>query len=110
MKTIVEANLTTNPVVKTDKRGFKFASFGVAEDTKKKNEDGTFTKTGVKYYSVTAYGDYAMQIAMGMSKGDRVKIVGDANLSIGEKKINFFKMKDGRVKFRKGEKQTAKAA
>lgn len=112
MKTILLANLTNEPKMKTDKRGYKFVSFGVAEDTKKKNEDGTFEKTGVMYMNVTAYGDYAMQIAMNMHKGDRVELKGEAqpNVMFGERKYNIFKMKSGKILFRKGQKEITQAA
>ena len=109
MKTIATVNLTTNPIIKTDKKGFQFVSFGAAEDLKKKNADGSFEKTGVRYLNVTAYGKRAMELAMALAKGDRVEVSGEANLdvTIGERKTNFFKMKDVKVIFSKATAQAA---
>lgn len=103
MKQIVSVNLTTEPVIKTDKKGFQYASFGAAEDLKKKTDAG-FEKTGTRYYKVTAYGKRAMELAAGMHKGDRIEMSGEANL--GEK-INFFKLKDAKIIFSKATAQAA---
>lgn len=112
MKTVASINLTTVPVVKTDKKGHQYVTFGAAEDVQKKNTDGTFEKIGVTYMSVTAYGSHAMKAALDLHKGDRVEITGEPqmNVEIGNKKLNFFKLKDAKVLFRKGEKEFAKAA
>ncbi len=107
MKQVATVNLTTEPVSKTDKKGAQYMAFGAAEDLKKKNPDGTFVKTGVRYYNVTAYGKYAMDVALALAKGDRVEISGEASLGTGEKKINFFKMKDAKVIFKKENKFAA---
>ena len=106
MKQIVSVNLTTEPVIKTDKKGFQYASFGAAEDLKKKTDAG-FEKNGTRYYKVTAYGKRAMEIATGMHKGDRIEMSGEANLGVGEKKINFFKLKDAKIIFSKATAQAA---
>lgn len=113
MKTIATVNLTTNPIAKTDKKGFQYVSFGAAEDIKKRNADGSFEKTGVRYLNVTAYGKHAMELALELTKGDRVELSGEANLGVtaGGRTVNFFKMKDCKVIFKvKATAAAAKAA
>ena len=104
MKQVATVNLTTEPIEKTDKKGKQFMAFGAAEDLKKKNADGSFEKTGTRFYKVTAYGEHAMGLAKELHKGDRVEMSGEASLGVGEKKLNFFKMKDAKIVFRKNEK------
>ena len=107
MKQILRINLTNNPVTKTDKKGREYVTFGGAKDIMKKNTDGSFEKTGTEFYNVTAY-EPAKEFAAELKKGDRVELMGfDNEVERNGKTVHFFSMKNGKMLFRKEEKEAA---
>ncbi len=75
MKNIVKGNLTSNPILRTNKNNTPYALFTVAENRFKRTADGQFEKSGVIYHRCIAYNNAYEQVS-GMVKGQQVIATG----------------------------------
>ena len=66
----VKVNLTTEPQVKTDKRGIDYVTFGLAKNS----------KNGPAYANAAIYDPKAMEKAKMLHKGDFVKLYGKTQM------------------------------
>ena len=73
-------NLTAAPEMKFSTAGKAFANFTVAENYRKKNQNGEWEDTGTAFWRVTVFGYQAEAVADTLDKGMKVVVQGRGEL------------------------------
>ena len=73
-------NLTAAPEMKFSNAGKAFANFTVAENYRKKNQNGEWEDSGTAFWSVTVFGYQAEAVADTLDKGMKVVVQGRGEL------------------------------
>lgn len=73
-------NLTAAPEMKFSNSGKAFANFTVAENYRKKNQNGEWEDYGTAFWRVTVFGYQAEAVADTLDKGMKVVVGGRAEL------------------------------
>ena len=73
-------NLTAAPEMKFSNSGKAFANFTVAENYRKKNQNGEWEDSGTAFWRVTVFGYQAEAVADTLDKGMKVVVGGRAEL------------------------------
>lgn len=73
-------NLTAAPEMKFSNSGTAFANFTVAENYRKKNQNGEWEDSGTAFWRVTVFGYQAEAVADTLDKGMKVVVQGRGEL------------------------------
>lgn len=73
-------NLTAAPEMKFSNAGKPFANFTVAENYRKKNQNGEWEDSGAAFWRVTVFGYQAEAVADTLDKGTKVVVSGRGEL------------------------------
>ena len=73
-------NLTAAPEMKFSNSGKAFANFTVAENYRKKNQNGEWEDSGTAFWRVTVFGYQAEAVADTLDKGMKVVVQGRGEL------------------------------
>ena len=73
-------NLTAAPEMKFSNAGKAFANFTVAENYRKKNQNGEWEDSGTAFWRVTVFGYQAEAVADTLDKGMKVVVQGRGEL------------------------------
>lgn len=73
-------NLTAAPEMKFSNSGKAFANFTVAENYRKKNQNGEWEDSGTAFWRVTVFGYQAEAVADTLDKGMKVVVSGRGEL------------------------------
>lgn len=74
--TTIVGNLTRDPELRYTPNGTAVARFGVAVNTRRKDDSGTYVDADPQFYNVTTWRDLAVNVSESVEKGTRVVIVG----------------------------------
>jgi single-strand DNA-binding protein len=72
----IVGNLTRDPELRFTPAGTPVATFGIAVNTRRRNEAGEWVDNDPQFYNVTAWRDLAENLAASVEKGARAVVVG----------------------------------
>jgi len=72
---------TRDPELRFTNSGLASASFGLAINTRKKNDQGEWEDGEAQFYDITCFGSLAENVAESITKGTRVVVAGRLNFS-----------------------------
>lgn len=72
----VVGNTTREPELRFTPSGQSVASFGLAENRRRRNANGEWEDAGAHFYDVTCWGQLAENVSSCLAKGTRVIVVG----------------------------------
>jgi single-strand DNA-binding protein len=81
---VIVGNATRDPEMRFASTGTQIASFGVAYNTRRKNERGEWEDGEPSYFDVTCFRELAENVAETVSKGTRVIVTGTLRQSSWE--------------------------
>ena len=73
----VTGNLTADPEIRFTPSGIAVANFTVAENHRRRNDDGEWVDTGTTFHNVTLWREYAENVAESLRKGSHVIVYGE---------------------------------
>lgn len=69
-------NLTRDPELRYSTKGAAWASCGLAVNSRRRKDDGSFEDLPTEFLDLVCFGDLAEHVAECLHKGDRVVVVG----------------------------------